>query len=753
LAALAILQADARVAARLSGALSADHRVVVRSSCEAFHQLLDEEHLDGCLVDVDVFDRQTARREIAFLRERHPGLAIVACADAGHGQGYFDLGEMGVDGVLPMGSLHNVKVRAVVDGALASARASRITQGLEGSYAAPGPDAIGWAVENAGADTSVEKLAAALGYTTRGLRQALEEAGLPGPTRVLLWGRLLLAGARLSRDGRTVEEVAFSLGYSTATSLARAMKSQTGLTPSEVSEHGGMDRVREALFAERERRRGRLGHIGKIASVALLVAVASGCASLGLGNPGVDRSSIDAVLSARPLDRAHFGVLVVHAESGRTLYSHNSDQWFVPASNQKILVMAAAWSLLGPDFRFRTELWATGSYEPEHLDGDVVVVASGDPSFSAHYWDSDTAAIEAIADSLARKGPRHVTGALVVDVSAWDSTTVAPTREVADLAYDYGSTGGAFAIAEGEIHVVATAGDSVGAPASIRWSPVGTEDFVRSLVTTAEPDSSASVEPRYLPESRQIVLEGRVPLGVTDTIAVAQRDPVRQAVAALTRALAGRHIMTEAGTEVRWTPDEPVGYDCRSGHVPECPGARLIATIESPPLSELASRVLGPSQNWITEQLTLALGARFGEGGSWKDGTEVVQRFLVEDVGLDSLDVSARDGSGLSAYNLVTPRALVRVLQYMDARTDAEAWSAAMAEPGEVDSTLEERLLDLRGHVFAKTGSISNVNSLSGYLVRSDGRRVIFAILSNASALPPGTMRGAIDDVVRVLAR
>jgi D-alanyl-D-alanine carboxypeptidase/D-alanyl-D-alanine-endopeptidase (penicillin-binding protein 4) len=341
----------------------------------------------------------------------------------------------------------------------------------------------------------------------------------------------------------------------------------------------------------------------------------------------------------------------------------------------------------------------------------------------------------------------------VIDVSAWDSTTVPPTREVADLAYDYGSTGGAFAIAEGEIHVVVTAGTSVGAPATVRWSPVGTEDYVRSVVTTAEPDSSTRVEPLYLPETRQLVLEGRVPLGVTDTVSIAQRDPVRQAVAALARAVEGRHIITEAGTKVRWSPGEPAGHDCASGPVAECPGARFIAAVASPPLSELVAGVLGPSQNWIAEQLTLAMGARLGEGGGWTEGVAVVERFLVEEVGLDSLDVSARDGSGLSAYNLVTPRALVRVLRYMDAREDAAAYTAAMAEPGEVDSTLEERLLDLRGRVFAKTGSISNVNSLSGYLVGNDGRRVIFAILSNGSALPAETMRATIDDVVRGLAR
>jgi len=734
------------------GALSADHRLVVCGSRDELRRLLDERAFDGCLIDVEASDLATARDQIGKLRERHPGLAIVACVEEGHGQGYFDLGEMGVDGVLPMGAVQNVKVRAVVDGALATARAARIARGLQERYAAPGPDAIGWAVENAGAETSVDKLAAALGHTPRSLRQALEDAGLPGPTRVLLWGRLLLAGARLSRDGQTVEEVAFSLGYSTATSLARAMKRQTGLTPSEVSEHGGMERVRDALFSSpSDRRRG--SHFGKIASAVLFAALLSGCATLGLGSGGVDRGAIDAILDAPPLDQAHFGVLAIDAESGRTLYARNDRQWFVPASNQKVLVTAAAWTLLGPHFRFRTELWATGPFEATHLDGDVVVVASGDPSFSSRYWPTDSAALEAIADSLAAHGPHHVTGALVVDVSAWDSTTIAPTREVADLAYGYGATGGAFAFAEGEIEVIVHAGPSVGAPATIDWSPVGTEGYVRSRVTTAEPDSAEDVVARYLPETHQLVLEGEVGLGMTDTVTIAQRDAVGQATAALARAVDRHGLMTEVGTEIRWTQGESVGDNCVTGHVPECPGARLIATLESPPLSELVAGVLGPSQNWIAEQLTLAMGARLGEAGSWKEGVRVVERFLTEEVGVDTLDVAARDGSGLSAYNLVTPRALVRVLRYMAARNDGPAYAAAMAEPGEEDSTLEERLLDLAGRIQAKTGSISNVNSLSGYLVRANGERVIFAILSNGSALPAEDMREAIDNVVRVLAR
>jgi len=752
LAVLAILHADARGAARLSGAVGADHEVVVCGGWDALLDSLVRGAFDGCLLDVEHPDRETTAARIRGLREHHPGLAIIACVEHGHGQGYFDLGELGVDGVLPVAAA-GPRIRSIVDDALATARADRIARALHGRFAPPAPDAIGWAVEHAGSATSVDKLAAALGHTPRSLRQALEEAGFPGPTRVLLWGRLLLAAARLNRDHRTVEEVAFSLGYSTATSLSRAMKRQTGLTPGEVSEHGGMDCVREVLFrAPDERARGRRA-MGKIAFIAAATFLVSGCASLGLGGGRVDRGAIDAILDAPPMDKAHFGVLAVDARTGRVLYARNERQWFVPASNQKILVTAAAWSLLGPDYRFHTDVWTTGVFDPSHLDGDLVVIASGDPSFSSRFWASDTAALEAMADSLRARGPSHVTGALLVDVSAWDSTSVPPTREVADLEFGYGATGGAFAIAEGEIDVVVQSGPSVGEPASITWSPVGTADYVRGQIVTAEPDSATDVVARYLPETRQLVLEGRVALGATDTVVFAQRDPVRQASAALARAVEGVGTMTEAGWAVKWTAGERLGPGCEVGRVPDCPGAQRIFSLESPPLSELADAVLGPSQNWLAEQLTLTLGAVAGGGGSWAEGVGVVERFLIDEVGVDTLDVSARDGSGLSAYNLVTPGAIVRVLRYMAARDDAAAYRAAMAEPGEPDSTLEDRLEELEGRVFAKTGSISNVNSLSGYLVRESGDEVVFAILSNASGLPAEDMRNAIDSVLRVLAR
>ena len=122
-------------------------------------------------------------------------------------------------------------------------------------------------------------------------------------------------------------------------------------------------------------------------------------------------------------------------------------------------------------------------------------------------------------------------------------------------------------------------------------------------------------------------------------------------------------------------------------------------------------------------------------------------------VGIDSVDLRLEDGSGLSAYNLVTARALTLTLVHVARGPFAEVLRSALAEPGEEDSTLEERLLPLRGRLFAKTGTIANVNALSGYLTGSDGTPMVFSILSNGSGLRSGRIGSVIDRFLLLIAQ
>jgi len=244
---LALLQPDVRVAARFIGALAGAHTIVVYPSRCALESSLESGEVDVCVLDAADLGLDGIAERLTSLRGCFPNIAIVASVESEGGEGYFDLGGLGVDGGV-VGSSRPVKLRAGIDTALAVARARHIERVLKTRIAEPGPAVVAWAVEHEGGDTSVERLASSLGHSPPGLREVMAEIGLPSPARILLWGRLLLAGARLGDDGRRVEDVAFSLGYTTSTALSRAMKRHTGLTPAEVSRRGGLSVVLDALF-------------------------------------------------------------------------------------------------------------------------------------------------------------------------------------------------------------------------------------------------------------------------------------------------------------------------------------------------------------------------------------------------------------------------------------------------------------------------------------------------------------------------
>jgi AraC-like DNA-binding protein len=257
LAVLAILQPDARTSARLGSVLGDGHSVVTRRSWEGVEDVLSERAVEGCLVDADHPRRAEAEERIRHLRSLYPTLAIIAYVEAGRGGGYFDLGKLGVDALITSETPRN-QIRADVDQAFARTRATEVADVVAGRAPVLLAGALSWAITHATSDTSVGRMAEDLGETTRGLRRALSAADLPSPSRILLWGRLLLAGARLERDGRSVEDVAFSLRYATSSSLARAMKHHTGYTLKWVSEQGGMLLVLERLLpARREARPAR----------------------------------------------------------------------------------------------------------------------------------------------------------------------------------------------------------------------------------------------------------------------------------------------------------------------------------------------------------------------------------------------------------------------------------------------------------------------------------------------------------------
>jgi AraC-like DNA-binding protein len=242
---------DALLRARLTTGLGRRYRLIAAASWSAVPGLMEREAVHAVVVDASAGPRLPFG-ELGWLRRQHPGVATVVVLDShGHELELFRLGRQGVDGVVLMGlgELEGTLFETVERG-LARSTARKVTSRLEGRAPPLLLEAIAYAVEHAHRDPAPADLASATAArTVEAYRRELRRAGLPPPSRILLWGRLFMAAHLLDRDDQAVDAVAHELGYSAGSSLARALRRETGLPPSQIRIRGGIACVLEALLA------------------------------------------------------------------------------------------------------------------------------------------------------------------------------------------------------------------------------------------------------------------------------------------------------------------------------------------------------------------------------------------------------------------------------------------------------------------------------------------------------------------------
>ena len=451
---------------------------------------------------------------------------------------------------------------------------------------------------------------------------------------------------------------------------------------------------------------------------------------------------IDSVVERAPFGRAHWGIEVWDPSTGRSLYRRAADRHFVPASNLKLVVSAAAAHLLGPDFRYRTTVHAGGPVRDGTLQGDVVLFGRGDPTISGRNFASATAVLDSLADALYRGGVRRVAGGVTADESHFDSAYLREDWERYDLLWWYAAPVGALGFNDNSIDFRVEPGAGVGDPARITGSPRSAFWQLENRSRTVARGRPKTFDFERVPGTNRILAYGEIPRGAdpaTEYVAVV--DPARVVGTVFREALERRGIRVDRA-EVRVVSDPAQS---------RAAGAPVLAEHLSPPLPQVIGPILGSSQNWFSEQLVKTLGREMKGEGSWSAGLGVEREFLEQVVGIDSAAFVLRDGSGLSSGNLVTPEMLVRLLAW--ARTSPRGGLVRGALPVSGRSgSLKARLTDLPGRVAAKTGYIGNVDSLSGYVTLADGREVVFSVIANASGLPSSRMKGAIDEVVRAIA-
>ncbi len=468
-----------------------------------------------------------------------------------------------------------------------------------------------------------------------------------------------------------------------------------------------------------------------------------------------NRARLTTALDLPPLDRHHWGVAVLD-NRGRLVFGRNAERLFVPASNTKLIVAATAIAMLAPDWTVRTPVYAGGPVLNGTLSGDLILYGQGDPTWSARCFGLDTAGpgicetdpfarLRPLASALKARGVVRIGGAIIGDGSAFERLLVHPTWENDDLAWGYAAP--VSGLGFNENLVTATLEPTVeGRRAALTVSPdLGGLTIDNRVVTVG--DSGITRINWTRAEGQAIaVATGTIRLHAAperDELAVA--DPNRFAALALASVLKDSGIVVLGG--VRSTTDPILTASSRT----EPPLAEAI----SRPLADWIFPILNVSQNWVAEMLIKQLGRRFGLGGSWHEGLAVERRFLIDEVGLDSTQFVIHDGSGLSAKNAISPLVFARLLAFMRGHPAFETFSAGIPTASGIGS-LRNRFAGgpFQGLIRAKTGSIGQVNSLSGFVERTTPSRLpcrTFSVQANHHTLGGRAMIQAIDSVVTAI--
>jgi serine-type D-Ala-D-Ala carboxypeptidase/endopeptidase (penicillin-binding protein 4) len=440
-------------------------------------------------------------------------------------------------------------------------------------------------------------------------------------------------------------------------------------------------------------------------------------------------AGLDSVFADTAFAHAHWGVLVRSLDRGDVLYARDAGKLVVPASNMKIVTGAVALEALGPEYRFRTRVAATGPVRAGTLQGDLVVVGGGDPTIAAHFTGGDTRAVfRAWADSLRARGITRITGGVVGMDDVFDDVPLGRGWAWDDLDASYSAEISGLELNEGMATVRVAPGASIGSPAAVTVEPATAYLPVTSTATTGAPGSAVTFEVARAPQGTGIVVTGSVP---RDTALVDDEVAVRNNTLYFASVL--RESLAAAGIRV-----DGAAQDADDRGVPlDSAALQPLFTHASPPMREVLAGFLKPSQNQIGEMLLKTLGHELRGGpGSARSGAAVVDSVL-RTWGLPSGRLLAQaDGSGLSRYDLVAPELLAGILTHMTRSPNWSAWYADLPIAG-VDGTLAGRMkgTPLAGNVHAKTGTLSGVRSLSGYLTTAAGEHLVFSIIANNHTL------------------
>jgi len=453
---------------------------------------------------------------------------------------------------------------------------------------------------------------------------------------------------------------------------------------------------------------------------------------------------VESLLGASPVDKGEWGLLVVDAESGATLYEKNANEYFLPASNMKLLTTALALDTLGPESRFRTTVETNGTLAKDgKLSGDLILVGRGDPNLSNRKFPYENKeefdgppekALAELADAIAAHGVKEIAGDVVGDDSYFPRERYPNGWEIDDMVWEYGAAISAIVVDDNTVTLTLTPGEMAGDAVTAAVEPPTREFTVKNQAITIGAKEKPDLRLTREPGGDTVVVSGVMPAGSAPRkLVLAIQEPALHAANLLAQLLKDRGIKVGGGVRAQHDPD------------PGDAARTVLAEHLSIPLKDSVKLVNKISQNLHTEVLLRTAARQQGRWATPEDLQKFPEAFYAK-AGIPEGDVIQTDGSGLSRHDLVTPRAFVALLAYAQRQEWFPAFLASLPVAGE-DGTLNERMKEppLAKKIHAKTGSVTHVRALSGYAETPGGRKLIFSFLSNNQGGKNHEVHAAID--------
>ena len=428
-------------------------------------------------------------------------------------------------------------------------------------------------------------------------------------------------------------------------------------------------------------------------------------------------TAIEEIINRPELARSRWGIEI--QIEGESIYSLNADKFFTPASSAKLLVSAAALLELGADYRIKTPVYSVGS-SPTLTS--LRLKGQGDPTIT-------TLSLKNIVHQLQTQGVQRIEN-LIIDDSYFDSAAINPTWEWLDV-HSYFATAVNSTILNQNTVTLTLFPQQIGQSVKYTWSDAiaANQWQVVNEAVTGKADIEYDVELDGDLGKPLLQLRGELAVNEPpDVWDLAVVDPALYFLESLRSHLNLSGIIVNRGTVV----DSPYREELETE----------LLILYSPPLQEILAEINQSSNNLYTEVLGKILAKKL----NLDTATEAVNLSLTE-IGIKPDEYVLVDASGLSRQNLITPQTLVKILHLMSQTPQAESYRQSLATVGQ--GTLKRRFVNTSiDGLWAKTGTLTGISALAGYLFNDEYPTIIFSILVNNSELKSKEIRQAIDEII-----